>query len=539
MLRELLRNLVRRRRHDGECLQQARTALAAGRWRSALDLALQAERERPGNADALEVGIAAAEKLDDYREVGAALERAVRCDPSSAVLNEMLGTALRRSGDPQAALRFLERAVEFDDRLVGAWNSLGIARMQLGNRAGAATCFRRALELQPERAEALCNLGILRADAGEFEESETCLRQALQLDSSLVSAQATLSLVLYGMGRQAEAEQVVRDARRHHPQDPTLEFHESQYRLARADWAAGWDAFEKRLQLGEVRSPVRLQRWDGRARAGARIFVYGEQGLGDQIMFASCIPDLVATGAAVTLAVDRRLVALMARSFAGVRVLDLGAAARDPDVLRQQHDCEVALGSLPFHFRRAAGDFPARPRYLRADPVRVAYWRRHLDALGSGLKVGISWRGGTLLTRRSLRCIEAPELAGLLQTPGIVPVSVQYGEVADDLRALRNASGRDVAHWPDALANYDETAALVSALDLVVSVCTSVIHLAGALGQEAWVLVPASPEWRYLRAGDALPWYPRVRLFRQESLGNWTWPLTEVTGELRRRASGM
>ena len=539
MLRQLLRHLLRRGAAAVSPVDQARAALVAQRWRSALDLALQAERESPGNADALEVGVAAADRLDDFREVGAALERAVRRDPASAVLNEMLGTALRRSGDPQAALRFLDRAVELDAQRAGAWNSLGIARMQLGNRAGAATCFRRVLELQPERAEALCNLGILRADAGEFEESETCLRRALQLDPGLVSAWATLSLVLYGMGRHAAAEEVVRDARRRHPHDPTLEFHESQYLLARADWAAGWDAFEKRLQLGEVRSPVRLQRWDGSARAGARIFVYGEQGLGDQIMFASCIPDLMATGATVTLAPDGRLVPLMARSFAGVRVLDLGAAARDPDALRQQHDCEVALGSLPFHFRRAAGDFPARPRYLRADPARVADWRRRLDALGPGLKVGVSWRGGTLLTRRSLRCIEAPELAGLLQTPGIVPVSVQYGEVADDLQALRKASGRDVTHWPEALADYDETAALVCALDLVVSVCTSVIHLAGALGQEAWVLVPASPEWRYLRAGDALPWYPRVRLVRQESLGNWTGPLNEVTGELRRRASGM
>jgi len=296
--------------------------------------------------------------------------RAVRRDPASAVLNEMLGTALRRSGDPQAALRFSRRAVELDAQRAGAWNSLGIARMQLGNRAGAATCFRRVLELQPERAEALWQPRHPARGCGRIrsERNLSAAGAATRPGARFRLGDPQPRALWDGPARRGRGGGARRAASS--PARPTLEFHESQLPAGAADWAAGWDAFEKRLQLGEVRSPVRLQRWDGSARAGARIFVYGEQGLGDQIMFASCIPDLVRPARPSrwrrTAASSRSWRVVCRRARAG-----LGAAARDPDALRQQHDCEVALGSLPFHFRRAAGDFPARPRYLRADPARV------------------------------------------------------------------------------------------------------------------------------------------------------------------------
>jgi hypothetical protein len=180
------------------------------------------------------------------------------------------------------------------------------------------------------------------------------------------------------------------------------------------------------------------------------------------------------------------------------------------------------MGSLPLYLRKREEDFPRHPGYLKADPARVAYWRQRLAGLGTGLKVGISWRGGTSKTRIRSRSIPLADWLPVLQQHGVDFVSLQYGDVADELEQLQQQHGIALPHWQDAIDDYDETAALVSALDLVVSVCTAVIHLSGALGREVWILTPATPEWRYTFHGDSLPWYPSSRLYRQAVIGEWS-----------------
>jgi len=170
---------------------------------------------------------------------------------------------------------------------------------------------------------------------------------------------------------------------------------------------------------------------------------------------------------------------------------------------------------------------------LRAAPERVEYWRAKLAELGSGPKIGLSWGGGVKATRRHLRSIALGVFMPILRHPGRF-VSLQYGDCGEDLSALNREQGVVLPHWSDALNDYDETAALVCALDLVISVCTAVIHLAGALGRPVWVLVPAVPEWRYLDHGDRLPWYPSARLFRQAESGRWQGVIGQVGGELRK-----
>ena len=253
--------------------------------------------------------------------------------------------------------------------------------------------------------------------------------------------------------------------------------------------------------------------------------LYGEQGIGDEIMFASCVSDLLATGVACTLACDPRLATLFTRSFPGARVRGIDS----PDALASEPcDQQAALGDLPRVLRSRAEDFPVHAGYLRADPARVAHWRRELDRYGDGPKIGISWRGGTPLTRGSVRSLKPGDLAPVLGLPGLTWISLQYGEVDADLAALFDTHGIAIQHWASAIDDYDETAALVCALDLVVSVCTAVVHLSGALGRDAWVLTPSAAEWRYGRRGESMPWYPSVRLFRQQAEGDWSGPIGAV-----------
>jgi hypothetical protein len=177
-------------------------------------------------------------------------------------------------------------------------------------------------------------------------------------------------------------------------------------------------------------------------------------------------------------------------------------------------------------------DFPARESYLRADSGHIVHWRRQLDKLPGQLKVGISWRGGAATTRRSLRSIPLRSWIPLLRLPSVDFVNLQYSDCTEELAALRAESNIELHWWDSALDDYDQTAALVSALDLVISVQTAVVHLAGALGKAVWALIPAVPEWRYGVAGPSMPWYPTARLFRQSAQGEWNPLMSSVCDEL-------
>ena len=158
-----------------------------------------------------------------------------------------------------------------------------------------------------------------------------------------------------------------------------------------------------------------------------------------------------------------------------------------------------------------------------------------LAALGPGAKIGLSWRGGTRGTRRTFRSLRLVDLLPILSVPGLRFVSLQYGDCAEDFEALRRESGIEVVHWPEAIADYEETAALCVALDMTVSVCTSVIHLNGALGKPVLVMVPAVPEWRYGVSGETMPWYPSVQLIRQAERGDWSDVFARVAADLGQR----
>jgi hypothetical protein len=253
------------------------------------------------------------------------------------------------------------------------------------------------------------------------------------------------------------------------------------------------------------------------------------------MMFASCLPELIAEAGQVTLACSAKMAGLFRLSFpqADIVVQQAGSLAWVQSVGKA--DVHISAGSIPRYRRRRPADFPSHDGYLRADAGRVSHWRERLAALPGALKVGISWRGGAATTRRNLRSIPLAAWAPVLGVPGASFVSLQYADCAAELAALRAESGFDVQHWPEAIDDYTETAALVSALDLVVSVQTAVVHLAGACGATAWALIPRAPEWRYMEQGERMPWYPSVTLFRQAAERDWEGPLRSVAQALAER----
>jgi hypothetical protein len=200
-------------------------------------------------------------------------------------------------------------------------------------------------------------------------------------------------------------------------------------------------------------------------------------------------------------------------------------------------DCQIAIGSLPQYFRRARADFPARRGYLAADAQRSAYWRGELQA-GSALRVGIAWRGGTPRSRQFTRSTALPQWLPVLRGQGAVFYALQYGDIAHELAELSAHGGVTVRQVGKATHDLDELAAVISALDLVVSVDNTVAHLAGALGKTVWTLLPESPEWRYPRGGAAMPWYPSMRLFHRARGEGWGPVFDRVTMELADELKG-
>jgi len=516
------------------------------------------------------------EKLAGRDEQAVALlEKALALDGEELGGRLELATVLRRQREFDRCLDELSYVLYRDPRNARAYFELANVHRARADMDGAIDFFRKALELDPEYVDAMIELGALYLLRNRHEEALGVLERAAELDPLSIAAQNNLAYnyarleqyergyelfaklceatpdsvlgprinlgnALDSMGQFARSEQIYEQVLRREPNNYTARWNRATLVLAKQDFERGWDEYEYRMQQDGVwvTRLIPFRPWKGEPLRGKTILVSAEQGLGDQIMFASCLPELIRQAEKVYVECDNRLAALFIRSFPDATVLPSDHETK-PRWLREvgMPDFHVPAGSLPRQFRGGLDRFPEHDGYLRPDPDKVARWAAQLAQLGPGLKVGISWRGGTSSTRRRLRSLVLADLASILGVPGCRFVNLQYGEVSGEIEACARDLGVAVAHWPAAIEDYDETAALCCALDLTVSVCTSVIHLNGALGRPVWVLVPTVAEWRYGRTGsDRMPWYPSARLIRQAELGDWQTPIDEAASRLRSRA---
>jgi Flp pilus assembly protein TadD len=487
--------------------------------------------------DSLFAAAVAAFRAGDLSEGARLFEACVEIahDDAEAYLN--LGITRQRLGMREDARDAFAMALHFDPALPAAHFNAGVLELEAGDPEAAAACFTEAVRLEPAYPEALSNLGLVQFRyLGHLDEAEKSLQGALAARPGFPDAIANLGMLRHDQGRFREAQALYDKALRDDPGMPEARLNRSLLRLARSEFGLGWPEYEARRHANThfVRRFERYPEWDGAPAPERTLLVYGEQGLGDEIMFASCLPEAIAATRHCVIDCSPKLAVLFGRSFPTATVhggpqdeADLSWLSRAPAI-----DLQIAIGSLPRFFRRSAAAFPRHSGYLEVDPDKTARWRARLASLGDGLKVGISWRGGTSKTRRDSRSASLEALLPLLANRSVRFVSLQYTDCATELARIATDHGVRIEHWQDAIDDYDETAGLVAALDLVVTVQTAVAHLAGALGRPAWVMVPVVPEWRYLLKGERLPWYPSLRLFRQERPGEWQPAVERIAAEL-------
>lgn len=473
----------------------------------------------------------------DKEAAEACYRAALKLNPDLPEAHYNLALFLKRPGCYAEALRHLEQVAALAPDFIDAAKERALCLIHLARYGEAEGLLGRELARYPDTAALHVCMGLVCHKTYRLTEALACYETAQRLGHIDAEFYMNFGAVLQDLGRIDEALGWYDRAIASQP-DPRLRrmpiFQRALIRLLTGDFSA-WPDYEIRLEDEELpRRDRTFPCWTGEDLAGRTVLVRGEQGLGDEIMFASCLPEVISRAKHCVIECAPKLESMFRRSFPAATVYAAAAGhqplvgAANPDV-----DCEVPIGSLPLYFRRQAADFPQHRGYLQADCARVNYWKQRLASLGPGIKVGISWRGGSLQTRSPLRSIPLEQWSPILRTDGVQFISLQYDASGDELDRFRADCGIDVKHWPDAIADYDETAALASALDLTISVCTAVIHLGGALGRPVWVMAPHSPEWRYGFAGETMHWYPSVRIFRQPAFGEWTPVIAEVEQALR------
>ncbi|MFZ0277398.1 MAG: tetratricopeptide repeat protein [Candidatus Sulfotelmatobacter sp.] len=459
-------------------------------------------------------------------EAAASYERAMALQPELAEAHYNLGNVLHAQNKLEDAVARYERALALKPDLAEAHYNLGNVFQSQDKLEDAVACYERALALDPEKHEARHNLGNALQSQGKLEDAMACYEQVLAVQPGYAKAHYSAACAFHALGNLDEALVEYRRARALDPDFAQARFSESLAQLLQGDFAAGWQNFEWRWRTQDHDTPMRAHPqplWRGEQLASGRVLIWGEQGIGDEIMFAGIIPDAVRTGNRCVLDCDARLKPLFARSFPDVEVISGHIAgqdaANDPELDIGAH---LPSGSLPGLFRTTHAAFaPTISPYLVADPIaRERFRARYDDGEGKRL-VGLAWHTNNRKTGRN-RSIDLSLLAPLLARPDIRWISLQYG----DHEVLQNqAAAAGAPIIIDRLVNQfldiDLFAAQIAAMDMVVTIDNSTAHLAGALGVSTWVLLPFAPDWRWLQVRDDSPWYPTMRLFRQAKRGDW------------------
>jgi tetratricopeptide (TPR) repeat protein len=519
---------------DSAKLLSIRSMAAAGRGADALEAAEMHCIDHPDDSEAVvflaELHTSRGDALSALDVMQAFLVRhgddfVVRSAYALALVKE------RKHRQAQPLLKKLLNEKPNDEALLMA---LADVHHDRGELAAAGALVEKVFELNPT----LHNKGRLASARSALCEYELVLQLT---DEMLVEEPRTADSLLAmrvdaytNLGLHDKALPLLDQAIEMNPRDANRRFLRSSIHLLNERYAQGWDDYSTRL-LSSVKHlrTLALPDWKGEPLQGKRIVVMCEQGLGDQVMFASCLPDLLAQKPArvVVEAVDR-VAPTLARSFPACEVI---ASKQDAEMvwLRELGDMDyfTSLGDLPHRFRRDSKDFPRHTGYLKANSNRTEHWLSELRQLGHRPSIGVSWRGGTETTRRVLRTLDVAQLAPLKEAVDANWICLQYGDVKADLKAATDV-GIDLHYWPQAIKDLDEFAALISALDLVITVCNTTVHYAGALGKPVWVMAPRIPEWRYGLHFKSLPWYPSSVMYRQSSDKDWASVLDAVAQDL-------
>lgn len=566
--------------------------------RAAADHAQRILEADPDNVDAINLlGIIAC-RVGRYGVSNELLNRAIALRPNEAQFVMNLGNALREEGRLEAAIDAFGRALRLDPRLSDVHFNLGMAYAELGRHPEAIAAFERflgprpdghalwrlggtlreqeqwveavhfhaaaaaalpdvaearhdhggvlveagrpqealpilagAVARMPQSAPLRNSLGNLYYDLDDLDAAQEHFEAALALEPQYAEVHFNLGRVLLRRGAPADAARAMTHACEMKPALHTAQWTLGQLLLLQGQYLEGWKRYEARLEDPKTAihsHRLKRERWDGSPLGGRRIVLHAEQGIGDSIQFMRYVPMVAARGGRVTVLCQRPIQSL----YRNLPHLEAVVALGDP---LPEFDCYAPLMSLPLLFGTTLDTIPAEVPYLFAAPEKVTQWRARVASL-PGLKVGIAWAGNPDYRADARRSLPFDLLGPLADIAGVTFISLQKGPAVSQADAA--IGGLRLHRFDAELSDFSETAALMMNLDLVLSVDTAVVHLAGALGRPAWLFNRHDSDWRWLLDRSDSPWYPSVRVFRQSAPREWAGVVAQMRLALEREVEG-
>jgi Flp pilus assembly protein TadD len=473
----------------------------------------------PNDSDLWHLRGLVAGELGDAVTAARLITEAIKLNPTVPFYQWNLGLTLEKLGET-------ERAAEL-------YNTLGNQLQKTYAYQEAAEAYRKALHLDPDNAFIMCNLAVVLIRLGHHEVAIEWLEKALTIRPNEANIYLTLGNAFMGCGWVDRAVGCYDRALYHEPDMPEAHWTRGQAQLLRGNFQAGWEDYEWRTRWAGFDDSFHrfdLPEWQGQpaGELNGTLLVASEQGFGDTIQFLRYVPLLTRRGYQLVLEVPEVLHRLVVDSFPSLPVLTRAQALHDLEAGILKPAAFIRLMSLPHRFGTVYETIPGQIPYLSASPSRRDYWRLRLSDGRPGLKIGLVWAGRPENGNDAVRSMPVEKLARLIDRPDVSFYGLQKEAILPP-----ELAGKITLLGPE-LADFSHTAAGLSCLDLLISVDTSPVHLAGALGLPCWVMLAATPDWRWLQHGESSPWYPSLRLFRQHTARDWDSVLGAISYALDR-----
>jgi tetratricopeptide (TPR) repeat protein len=456
-------------------------------------------------------------------EAIAAFRRAIELGGHFPEMFANLGNALRDCGFLDGAIAAYEQAISLNANYGEAHNNLAVALRDKKRLQEAEASMRRAIELEPNNAESRYNLGGILLEMGKIDAARHALESAIGLNPNHANAHNNLGSCWMRSQEPAKALPIFDRAVQINPSLADARFNRGLAYLMLGDFRRGLPDYEWRAhvkpQFMFMRQGASRPRWDGGALNGRTIFVHAEQGFGDTIQFSRFVPAVAQRGGKVILGAQPHVERLL-RQIPGVERM---VTTIIPDL---KYDVHCPLLSLPLVLGVELAAISPSP-YLKPDKEIVERWISRMSEI-EGKKVGLVWAGSAANENDAVRTIALKQFAPLGKSEHVRFFSLQKGDASKEAPP----EGLELIDWTEELTDFSETAGLIANLDLVITVDSAVAHLAGAMGKPVWILIPTSPDWRWMTGRDDSPWYGSARLFRQKTRGDWLEEIERMGAEL-------
>ncbi len=496
----------------------------------ALNSYKQASILKPRNAEThCNLG-AAFQELGNLDEAILSYKKAISLSPDNAKTHNNLGTALKKLCRMEEAEKSYYRAIELKPDYAEAHNNLGNVLQSLNRLDDAISSYKSAITINPYYTEAHYNCGNARKEQKRFDEACVSYKRAITLKPDYAKAHNNMGITLQEQGKFAEAAECYSRAIELKQDYADAHFNKSLLSLLKGNFKDGWQKYEWRLHTnGYTHRTFQQPGWDGTPLNGKTILIHTEQGFGDNIQFVRYLPMVQEQGGRVVFECLPNLINLL-KNCTGIDTI----ISRDPSgKLSEQFDFHSHLLSIPGILNTRLDTIPSNGPYIIPDSTRVMEWRDRLKVNEKSIKIGLVWASSPenreLYHKKSCKLINFETIS---EIPGLSFYSLQKGSSSAE---IHNApKSMKIIDLDNELNDFVDTAAVIANLDLVISVDTSVAHLAGAIGKPVWTLLPFVPDWRWLLERDDSPWYPSMRLFRQSRPDDWDDVFEQVEKALSR-----